>query len=149
MIDKKKIEEIAKRFIEGTGLFIVAVRVSSTGRITVLADRKEGITIDECIELSRFIESNLDRDSEDFELQVSSPGIDMPFLVWEQYSKNEGREIEVTDTSGETVKGILKNVTPGGFELEISTRKKGVTETRELSYNFEQVKTAKEILKFK
>jgi ribosome maturation factor RimP len=104
MIDKKKIEEIAKRFIEGTGLFIVAVRVSSTGRITVLADRKEGITIDECIELSRFIESNLDRDSEDFELQVSSPGIDMPFLVLEQYSKNEGKEIEVTDTEGETVK---------------------------------------------
>jgi ribosome maturation factor RimP len=149
MIDKKKIEEIAKRFIEGTGLFIVAVRVSSTGRITVLADRKEGITIDECIELSRFIESNLDRDSEDFELQVSSPGIDMPFLVLEQYSKNEGKEIEVTDTEGETVKGILKNVTPGGFELEISTRKKGVTETREVSYNFGQVKAAKEVLKFK
>lgn len=149
MIDKKKIEEIAKRFIEGTGLFLVAVRVSSTGKITVLADRKEGITIDECIELSRFIESNLDRDSEDFELQVSSPGIDMPFLVWEQYSKNEGKEIEVTNTAGETVKGILKNVTSGGFEVEISARKKGVTETREVSYNFDQVKTAKEILKFK
>jgi ribosome maturation factor RimP len=150
MIEKKKIEKLVAQFIEGTPLFLVAVKVSSTGRITVLADKKEGITIDECAGLSRFIEDNLDRESEDYELQVSSPGIDMPFLVAEQYLKNEGKEIEVTDNDGKKYSGILKNVTSGGFELEITpkARKGKIVEKSDISFNFDQVKSAREILKF-
>ena len=151
MIEKKRIEKLVAQFIEGTTLFLVAVKVSSTGKITVLADRKEGITIDECVAISRFIEKNLDREVEDYELQVSSPGIDMPFLVMEQYLKNEGRSIEVTDMEGKTHQGILKNVTAGGFELEVAPKgKKPVTAgLSEMSFNFDQVKSAREIIKFK
>ncbi|MEI8226492.1 MAG: ribosome assembly cofactor RimP, partial [Bacteroidota bacterium] len=76
MIEKQKILGLVEEFIKGTGLFLVAVKVSSSNRITVLADKNEGITIDECAAIHRHIEKSLDRDAEDFELQVSSPGLD-------------------------------------------------------------------------
>jgi ribosome maturation factor RimP len=150
MADKEFIQGLIGEYVKGTGLFLVAVRISSANRITVLADRKEGISIDDCVALHRYIEDHLDRDKEDFELQVSSPGLDSPFLVIEQYLKNEGRKIEVTDNDGTRYSGILKNVTPGGFELEAEVKIKGrPKETKELSFNFDQVKTARVILTIK
>jgi ribosome maturation factor RimP len=154
MIDKIKIEKLVKEYIKGSQLFLVAVKISSSGKITVLADKKGGITIDECVGMSRFIEKNLTRDEEDYELQVSSPGLDMPFIVTEQYYKNEGRRIEVVDSAGKKYSGVLKNVTPGGFELEtdIKAEMKGKIKSvgiKELSFNYEQVKSAREIVTFK
>lgn len=147
MIEKSKIEKLVTDFINGTGLFLVAVKVSSSNRITVLVDTMQGIRIDECVALHRHLEKNLDHDAEDFELQVSSPGLDMPFGVIEQYHKNEGRRVEVTDTDGIKSNGILKNVTIGGFELETEVRVKGKPkETNDISFNFDQVKSAKVIL---
>ena len=100
MIEKQKIQGLVEEYIKGTGLFLVAVKVSSSNRISVLADKNEGITIDECAAIHRHIEKNLDRDKEDFELQVSSPGLDLPFEVIEQYFKNEGKKVEVIDNEG-------------------------------------------------
>jgi ribosome maturation factor RimP len=154
MIDKIKTEKLVREFIKGTDLFLVAVRISSSGKITVLADKKEGITIDECAGISRFIEKNLSRDEEDYELQVSSPGLDMPFSVMEQYFKNEGRRINVVDSEGKKYSGVLKNVTSGGFELETEKRaetkgKSKPVEIKELSFNYDQVKSARVIVTFK
>jgi ribosome maturation factor RimP len=150
MADKEYIKELAEGFAKETGLFLVGVRVSSSNRITVLADKNEGITIDECAALHRHIESHLDREKEDFELQVSSPGLDSPFQVLEQYLKNEGKKIEVVDTEGSKLTGILRNVTPGGFELEAEVKVKGKQkELKEISFNFDQVKSARVILTIK
>jgi len=150
MIEKVRIEESVREFIKGSGLFLVAVKVSSANRITVLADRNEGITIDECVAIHRHIEKCFDREAEDYELQVSSPGLDMPFGVIEQYRKNAGRKVQVTDNDGETISGILKNVTEGGFELEVETKIKGKPkELTEVSFNFDQVKSAKVVLSLK
>jgi ribosome maturation factor RimP len=150
MIEKQKIEQLVKESIEGTGLFIVAVKVSSSNRITVLADRNEGITIDECAAIHRAVENGLDRDVEDFELQVSSPGLDSPFYVTEQYFKNQGRRVEVIDNEGVKYTGTLKNVTPGGFELETEVKVKGKTkELKEISFNLEQIKSTRVILTIK
>jgi ribosome maturation factor RimP len=147
MVEKSKIEKIVSEFINGTGIFIVAVKVSSANRITVLVDTMEGIRIDECIDLHRHLEKNLDRNVEDYELQVSSPGLDMPFGVIEQYQKNEGNRVEVTDTDGIKCTGILRNVTSGGFELETEVRVKGKPkETKDVSFNFDQVTSTKVIL---
>jgi ribosome maturation factor RimP len=147
MIEKSKIEKLVNEFISGTGIFLVAVKVSSSNRITVLVDTKQGIRIDECVALHRHLEKNLDRNVEDFELQVSSPGLDMPFGVIEQYHKNEGKKIEVIDTDGEKINGILKNVTSGGFEIETEVREKGKPkEAKDISFNFDQVKSAKTML---
>lgn len=150
MIEKQKIQSIAEEFIPGTGIFIVGVKVSGTNRITLLADKNEGITIDECVALHRYVESKLDRDVEDYELQVSSPGLDSPFEVPEQYYKNEGKKVEVLDKEGIKFFGILKNVTPGGFELETEVKRKGQkAELKDISFNFEQIKTTRVTLTIK
>jgi ribosome maturation factor RimP len=150
MIDKVKIENLVKEFIGNTGLFLVAVRVSSAGKITILADKMEGITIDECVSISRLIEKNFNRDEENYELQVSSPGLDMPFMVKEQYYKSEGKKVEITDTEGGKFSGLLKNVTNGGFEIETEIKIKGkAKEIKDLSFNYDQVKSTREVVSFK
>jgi ribosome maturation factor RimP len=150
MIEKKEIEKLVEEFIKGTSLFLVAVKVSSSNRVTILADTMNGITIDECAYLHRHITNSIDREKEDFELQVSSPGLDIPFTVTGQYHKNEGKKVEVTDTEGSKFTGILKNITGGGFELETEIKIKGKTkEVKDLSFNFEQVKSTKAILTIK
>ena len=150
MIDKIKIENLVKEFIGGTELFLVAVKVSNAGKITILADKREGITIDECVSISRFIEKNLNRDEEDYELMVSSPGLDMPFVVKEQFLKSEGKKVEVINTEGIKFSGLLKNVTNGGFEIETEINVKGKTkEKKELSFNYDQVKSTRKVVLFK
>jgi ribosome maturation factor RimP len=150
MVEKQKIQTLVDEFIKGTGLFVVAVKISAANRITVLADKNEGITIDECAAIHRHIEMNLDRETEDFELQVSSPGLDLPFGVIEQYYKNAGRKVEVIDKEGTKLTGILKNVTEGGFELETEFKVKGKTkELKDVSFNFEQIKSTRVILTIK
>jgi ribosome maturation factor RimP len=150
MIEKQKIQELVEEFMKGTDLFLVTVKVSNANRIIVNADKKDGITIDECAAIHRHIESGLDRETEDFELQVSSPGLDTPFAVIEQYYKNEGKKVEVLDTEGAKVIGILKNVTAGGFELESEIKTKGrAMERKDISFNFEQIKSTRVILTIK
>src|SRR5680860_918806 len=97
MIDKQQIQSLIEGYIKETNLFLVSVKVSSANRITVLADKNGGISIDECASIHRLITNNFDRDEEDFDLQVSSPGLDTPFVVIEQYYKNEGKKVEVAD----------------------------------------------------
>jgi len=150
MIEKQKIEALVDEFMNGTELFRVSVKVSSTNKITVLADKKSGINIDECAGIHKHIENHLDREAEDFELQVSSPGLDHPFAVIEQYYKNEGKKVEVIDNEGSRFAGWMKNVTPGGFELETEVKVRGkAKENKDVSFNFDQVKTTKVILTIK
>ncbi len=150
MIEKQKIQGLVEEFIKGTGLFLVTVKISNANRIIVLADKNEGITIDECAAIHRHIENGLDRDKEDFELQVSSPGLDIPFGVIEQYLKNEGKKVEVVDNEGSKYTGKLKNITRGGFELETEKKTKGrAIELKDMSFNFEQIKSTRVILTIK
>ena len=150
MIEKQKIEELFEEHAKGSGLFLVSVKVSNSNRIIILADKNDGITIDECAAIHRYIENGLDRVKEDFELQVSSPGLDAPFTVIEQYYKNENRKVEVVDNDGSKYTGRLKNVTNGGFELETELKTKGKTiELMDISFNFEQIKSTRVILTIK
>jgi len=144
MIEKQKIEGLVEEYIRSTGIFLVSVKVNSGNRIIVFADKNEGITIDECAAIHRLIEKGLDREIEDFELQVSSPGLDMPFEVIDQYFKNEGKKVEVVDNEGSEYIGKLKNVTAGGFELVTEIKNKGRTiEFKDVSFNYEQIKSTR------
>jgi ribosome maturation factor RimP len=150
MIAKDRIRKLVEEHTEGTALFVVDVKVSSANKITILVDTHNGITIDECISVSRHVEQNLDREKEDFELMVSSPGLEMPFLVLEQYVKNEGKKVVVLDNEGGKYQGVLKNVTVGGFEVEVEVKKKGENPTlKEISFNYGQVKATKTLIDFK
>lgn len=150
MIEKSFIEELVHDFTNEKEMFLVGIKVSGTNKISVFVDTRNGVTIDECAELHRHIEKNLDRETEDFELQVSSPGLDSSFMVINQYYKNEGQKVEVVDEYGQKYSGILKNVTQGGFDLDTEVKIKGKgKEIKPISFNFEQVKTTKIVLDFK
>ena len=147
MIDREKIERSVKEFIAGTDIFLVGIKITGSNRITILADRNDGITIDNCAAIHRHVEKNLDREFEDFELQVSSPGLEVPFTVIEQYYKNEGRKVSVITSEGLRYNGILKNVSKGGFDLETELTKKGkAKEIKEIPFNFDQIKSTKVLL---
>jgi len=153
MINTEKIKKIIADWIEDKDIFFVALSIGSGNTIKVLLDKPEGITIDECVLISRMIEAKLNRDEEDYELQVSSPGLGMPFMVIEQYHKNMGNKIEVITLDGLKNKGILNKVTDKGIELGIETRvkkeKKKKVIHKNISIDYNQITTAKTVIAFK
>jgi ribosome maturation factor RimP len=154
MIDKAKIVELVIGQLD-EGMFLVDVQVSATGVIRVFIDSFDGITIERCVQISRHLESNLDREEEDFELQVSSPGLSEPFRVKEQYFKNTGRNIEVLTDAGEKHTGLLKLATPEYFLLETQSKEKAIGQKKKLltvkeyKLEYSEIKSAKVVVSFK
>ncbi len=95
MIQESTVREIIDETIQNTEIFLVDLKISGGNKINVLVDAIGGLPITDCIKVSRGIESSLDREEQDFELNVSSPGLDKPFKVFKQYEKNVGRSIRV------------------------------------------------------
>jgi len=136
-------------------MFLVDLTVSPTNIIHVEIDSFQGVTIDNCVAISRHIESNLDREQEDFELQVSSAGLDQPFKVKQQFIKNTGREIELVTTQNTLLKGRLVEATDSSIILETVSKEKKEGERRKqevvrtLTFTYEEIKKAKVIISFK
>lgn len=150
-MDKIRILELVKTRLEGSDKFLVDLHISGDNRINVSIDGDNGITIDDCIELSRFIESNLDRDEEDFELNVASAGLDSPLKLKRQYVKNIGRSINVTTIDGEKTEGKLLEVSEDQIVVEPDNRskkKKEQAEEENVAVPFDQIKVAKIVVKF-
>jgi len=154
MINKELIRSLIDEKLTDD-MFVVDIQVSTGNAISVLIDSDNGLSIDQCVAFSRQIEHNLDRDEEDFQLEVSSPGLTQPFKVLRQYQKNIGREIEVTTNDGDKHTGILKEAGEDGIILEESRRervegkKKKVTVTENLPFSFDKIRTAKSVISFK
>lgn len=140
MITTEGITELVNQYIEGTDIFLVEILVKPGNAITVHVDRPEGISIEECVKISRFLNESMDREVEDYSLEVSSPGLGGAFRVKQQYEKNIGRDIEVLYTDGIKVKGKLEKVGNEGIVLKV----KGDDE----EINFTEIKTAKVIISF-
>lgn len=152
MIERDRIIELVENIIREAEIFLVDITVTAKNKILIWIDKKDGITIDECAEISKELENHLDRSIEDFELEVSSPGLDTSFKVRQQYDKNIGREIEIVTEDNKIHKGELLQVTEDGIKLEIIKNKKakGKKEDQdtELSLGFNQIKSAKVIVTF-
>ena len=108
MVEKSKIESFVNEVINNDA-FIVDIKISTSNKINVLIDSFAGTTIKDCVTVSRNIENNLDREIEDFELEVSTPGLSEAFKVPQQYKKNIGRQVETQLKDGHKIKGELKN----------------------------------------
>lgn len=121
MISELNIKTLAEQKIGGTTLFLVDVKVKPANKIEVFVDGPNHISVDECVSISKHIEANLNRDAEDFELTVSSPGIDQPFKVLNQYHKYIGKEVSVLKKEG--VKIIGKLASADENEIQIETKK--------------------------
>ncbi|MDL2302963.1 MULTISPECIES: ribosome assembly cofactor RimP [unclassified Dysgonomonas] len=155
MIDKDLIKNITEGFLLGTDMFLVEASVRPGNIIVVEIDSEEGVSIDDCIALSRNIESQLDREKEDFELEVGSVGITSPFRIPRQYKKNIGNEVETLTKSGQKLSGILKSADESSFVLTITKMvkpegaKKKVAVEEDLSFAFDEVKYTKYLIRFK
>jgi ribosome maturation factor RimP len=154
MIDKVKIIQLAEEKLED-GMFLVDLTVSNANVINVFVDGIDGVNIDQCIAISRNIEFNLDREVDDFELQVSSAGLGQPFKVFQQYQKNLGEEIEVVTVDGLKFVGTLVEVEKKGIKLEtrnnekVEGHKKKQLVIKQFDFEFEAMKSAKVIISFK
>ena len=126
MIDKKIVEQLVDQWLEGKEYFLTDLTVSPDNRIVVEIDHEEGVWIEDCVELSRYIESGLDRETEDFELEVGSAGIGQPFKVLRQYEIHQGDDVEVLTADGRKFTGILQQVdsTTGAFTVAVPTKVK-------------------------
>lgn len=153
MIEKSKITQLIEDKLS-EDQFIVDLEVTPSNQIKVSLDSESGITIDHCVQISRLVEGSLDREEEDFELQVASAGLGQPLKVYRQYVKNIGQEMEVVLKNGEKLSGELKSVDEDGFELETTKRekveghKKKQLITRLHRIAFDEAKTVKNIIKF-
>lgn len=154
MIEKEQIKNIAEQYISEP-MFLVDVSVRPGNIIVVEIDSDENIGIDDCITLSRSIESQLDREAEDFELEVGSAGITAPFKMPRQYKKNIGNEVEVLTKAGQKLSGVLKSADENGFVVTITKKvkpegaKKKVEVEEDLPFGYDEVKYTKYQIRFK
>lgn len=155
MIDKNVVKTIVEEWLNDKEYFLVDVTVSTDNHINVEIDHADGVWIDDCVELSKFIESKLSRDEQDYELEVGSAGLGQPFKVAQQYLNFIGKEVEVLDADGKKVKGILTAVEGRNFTVNVNERvkvegkKRPVLQEVPHTYNMDQVKYTKYLISFK
>ena len=146
MIDKIKIIDIVHEVLDGSDKFLVNVKITPDNRIYVDIDGDNGITIDDCIELSRAIESKLNRDDEDFALDVSSAGADAPLKLTRQYIKNVGRQLEIDLQDASHLEGTLLEADNEKIVLKTKGTKKQPPKTLTLPYS--DIRMARVIIQF-
>ncbi|MBO4985376.1 MAG: ribosome assembly cofactor RimP [Bacteroides sp.] len=155
MIEKKTVCQIVEEWLDGKEYFLVEVTISPENKILVEIDHKEGVWIEDCVELSRFIESKLDREVEDFELEVGSAGIGQPFKVLQQYLNHVGEEVEVLSKDGRKLSGILKEADDTHIILTIQKKVKEEGAKRpkmvdeDLNFTYNEIKYTKYLISFK
>lgn len=155
MILKETIYQIVENFLINTNYYLVDVKATPDNRISVEIDAFDGVSLEFCAELNRHIESQFDREVEDFELEVSSAGLTEPFKVVKQYEKNIGNEVETLTKAGKKIAGILTEVRDNEFVLQVEKTekpegsKRKVTVTEDLTFAYEDIKNTKYIIRFK
>ena len=150
MITEKQLTGLIEENLKGSDKFLIEVVLKPSNHIMVFIDGDQGVKIEDCQKLSRYIEQALDRDNEDFELMVSSAGADRPFRVLRQYRKHLGRILEVVTLDGTKLEGLLlladdKEIK---IEQEIKKSKKDI-EKKIVELTYSEIKSAKAVLNFK
>lgn len=155
MIDKNVVKSVVEEWLKDKEYFLVDVEISTDNRIVVEIDHADGVWIEDCVELSRFIEDHLSRDEEDYELEVGSAGLGQPFKVPQQYINFIGEEVEVLDAYGIKVRGTLKSVDGNDFVVSVSEKVKVEGKKRpqlmdvDHHYQMDKVKYTKYLISFK
>lgn len=154
MIDIKKVIKLVEEKL-GEDMFLVDISVNNSNAINVFVDGFDGMTIEKCIEISRNVENNLDREEEDFSLQVSSPGLTESFKVKQQYFKYKDRDVEILSVSDESIIGKMIEVTDEEIVVETSSRekveghKKKQLIVKQHKLKYDEIKSAKAVITFK
>lgn len=154
MIDVNKVKELAEQWLADKDYFLVDATVDPDNRIVVEIDHKDGVWIDDCCDLSRHIEAGLNRDVEDFELEVGSAGIGQPFKVAQQYINAVGQEVELLTAEGKKLKGVLSKADEQGYV--VTTKEKQLVEGKkrpqmvdvEKAFAYGEAKWVKAVISF-
>lgn len=155
MIDKNVVTRIVDEWLEGKDYFLVDINVSPDDKIVVEIDHAEGVWIDDCVELSRYIESKLNREEEDYELEVGSAGIGQPFKVLQQYLIHIGTDVEVLTKEGKKYVGVLSKADKENFTITIETKikpegaKRPKLVAQDITFTYEEIKYTKYLISFK
>ncbi len=155
MIDQKELQALVEEGLHETDCFMVDVQVRPGNILVVEIDNEEGVDIDRCVALHRFIESKLDREVEDYELEVGSAGITAPFKVLGQYRKNIGNEVEVLSKGGVKLSGVLKSADENQFVVTVTKKVKTETSKRKVeveedfTFGYDEIKYTKYLIRFK
>lgn len=155
MIEKQVVEDVVASYLyeAESELYVIDVAVHPGNRIVVELGSDEGVAIDDCVRLTKHIESQLDREVEDYELEVGSAGLTSPFKVLRQYEAAIGEEVEVLCVGGVKEKGVLQSATAEEIVLVVVRRIKSEGAKRkqdveqELRLSMEQVLQTKRIIK--
>lgn len=155
MIDKNVVKSLVDEWLKDKDYFLVDIEISPDDKIIVEIDHADGVWIDDCVQLSRFIEDHLSREEEDYELEVGSAGLGQPFKVPQQYVNFIGKGVEVLDAAGKKHKGVLKTVDGRDFTLTVKEKvkhegaKRPVMEDVDKTFNMDEVKYTKYLISFK
>ncbi|WP_167598154.1 ribosome assembly cofactor RimP [Leeuwenhoekiella sp. ZYFB001] len=154
MLKEKVTALLQEAFEEYENLFLIDLKIKGNNEIVVVIDGDQGVTVQDCINVSRKVEHNLDREEEDFSLEVMSAGATEPLINTRQYKKNEGRDLEVVLQDGSKITGNLIQVHDEGIVLFWKERvpkevgKGKMTVEKEEVIAFEAIKQAKVKIKF-
>ena len=155
MINRELVEGLIADAIAGTPCFVVDLKIGNANEIQVEIDSDEGVTVADCVRVSRGIEHNLDREEEDFSLKVTSPGADQPLKVWRQYYRHIGRSVKVATSDQKEIEGKLLAVADNSITIMTEARKIGKgkdrvkKEAEEIEIRKEDIVTTKILLSFK
>ena len=155
MINKETIENIAQEWLKEKDYFLVDVVLGAENKISVEIDHQDGVWIDDCAELSRFIEERLGEEGADYELEVGSAGLGQPFKILHQYECHVGKDVETLTTDGRKLKGILKEVDADHVVITVQQKIKPEGAKRpkltdvDICLNMEEIKYTKYLISFK
>lgn len=155
MITQEQIKNLVEEKIADTDIFIVEINVKPGNKIEIFIDKDSGLALEDCLKVSRHVEGSLDREVEDFALDVSSPGVGRPLKLKRQYFKNIGRNVEVKMEDGSKMEGVL--MAADDAKIVVQTRTKEEVEgkkgkkwvERENEIPFENISETKIVISFK
>ena len=155
MIERNAVKTVVEEWLSGNDYFLVDVTFTPDDRIVVEIDHADGVWIEDCAELSRFMQERLGEELGDYELEVGSAGIGQPFKVEQQYLNHIGKDVEVLDAEGKKVQGVLKQVDGRDFVVTVKEKQKLEGKKRpqivdvDKSFNMDNIKYTKYLLSFK
>ena len=155
MITKETIKTLTEEWLHDNDYFLVDINFASDDRIVIEIDHADGVWIEDCAELSRFLQERLGDELGDYELEVGSAGLGQPFKVVQQYLNHIGDTVEVLDLEGKKVQGTLKSVDGRDFVVTVQEKQKQEGKKRPVivdvdkTYSIDAIKYAKYILAFK
>ena len=155
MIERNAVKTVVEEWLSGNDYFLVDVTFTPDDRIVVEIDHADGVWIEDCAELSRFMQERFGDELGDYELEVGSAGIGQPFKVEQQYLNHIGKDVEVLDAEGKKVQGVLKQVDGRNFVVTVKEKQKLEGKKRpqlvdvDKTFNMDNIKYTKYLLSFK